>query len=30
MRVEVFMAASAFHDLRAEWRQVLSQLPFMV
>src|SRR5215510_5810915 len=28
MRVEVFTAASAFHDLRAEWRQVLSQLPF--
>jgi len=30
MRVEVFMAASAFHDLRAEWRHVLSQLPFVV
>src|SRR2546429_5389910 len=28
MRVEVFTAAAAFHDLRAEWRQVLSQLPF--
>src|SRR5215831_344683 len=28
MRVEVCTAASAFHDLRAEWRQVLSQLPF--
>jgi CelD/BcsL family acetyltransferase involved in cellulose biosynthesis len=28
MRVEVFTAASAFHDLRAEWCQVLSQLPF--
>jgi CelD/BcsL family acetyltransferase involved in cellulose biosynthesis len=28
MRVEVFTAASAFQDLRAEWRQVLSQLPF--
>jgi CelD/BcsL family acetyltransferase involved in cellulose biosynthesis len=28
MRVEVFTAASAFHDLRAEWRHVLSQLPF--
>ena len=28
MRVEVFTAVSAFQDLRAEWRQVLSQLPF--
>src|SRR5215468_3699593 len=28
MRVEVCTAASVFHDLRAEWRQVLSQLPF--
>ena len=28
MRVEVFTAASAFHDLRAEWCQVLSQVPF--
>jgi CelD/BcsL family acetyltransferase involved in cellulose biosynthesis len=28
MRVEVFTAASAFHDLRAEWRQVLAQVPF--
>src|SRR5262249_51806519 len=28
MRVEVFTAASAFQDLRAEWRHVLSQLPF--
>ena len=28
MRVEVFTAASAFHDLRAEWRQLLLQLPF--
>src|SRR5262249_14620314 len=28
MRVEVFTAASAFHDLRAEGRQLLSQLPF--
>src|SRR5262249_20924587 len=28
MRVEVFTAASAFHDLRAEWHHVLSQLSF--
>ncbi len=28
MRVEVFTADSAFHDLRAEWSQLLSQLPF--
>ena len=28
MRVEVCTAASAFQDLRAEWCQVLSQLPF--
>jgi len=28
MRVEVFTAVSAFHDLRAEWCHVLSQLPF--
>lgn len=28
MRVEVFTAVSAFHDLRAEWRQLLLQLPF--
>src|SRR5215510_13769118 len=28
MRVEVCTAASAFHDLRAEWGQVLAQLPF--
>jgi len=28
MRVEVFTAVSAFQDLRAEWRQLLVQLPF--
>ena len=28
MHVEVFTADSAFHDLRAEWSQLLSQLPF--
>jgi CelD/BcsL family acetyltransferase involved in cellulose biosynthesis len=28
MRVEVFTAVSAFQDLRAEWRQLLAQLPF--
>jgi CelD/BcsL family acetyltransferase involved in cellulose biosynthesis len=28
MRVEVFTAVSAFQDLRAEWHQLLSQLPF--
>lgn len=28
MRVEVFTAASAFHDLHAGWRQLLLQLPF--
>ncbi len=28
MRVEVFTAVSAFQDLRAEWYQLLSQLPF--
>ena len=28
MRVEVFTAVSAFQDLRAEWCQLLSQLPF--
>src|SRR5215467_2462458 len=28
MHVEVYTAASAFHDLRAEWGQVLAQLPF--
>jgi len=28
MHVEVFTAVSAFHDLRAEWCQLLSQLPF--
>ena len=28
MRVEVYTAASAFQDLRAEWHHVLSQLPF--
>jgi len=28
MHVEVFTADSAFHDLRAEWCQLLSQLPF--
>src|SRR5262249_39724425 len=28
MRVEVYTTASAFQDLRAEWCQVLSQLPF--
>jgi len=28
MRVEVYTAVSAFHDLRAEWCQLLSQLPF--
>ena len=28
MRVEVFTAVSAFQDLRAEWRQLLAQVPF--
>ena len=28
MRVEVFTAVSAFQDLRAEWRQLLGQVPF--
>jgi CelD/BcsL family acetyltransferase involved in cellulose biosynthesis len=28
MHVEVFTADSAFHDLRAEWSQLLSQVPF--
>ena len=28
MRVEVFTAVSVFQDLRAEWCQFLSQLPF--
>ena len=28
MRVEVFTTVSAFHDLRAEWCQLLSQVPF--
>lgn len=28
MHVEVFTAVSVFHDLRAEWRQLLLQLPF--
>ena len=28
MYVEVYTAVSAFHDLRAEWGQLLSQLPF--
>jgi CelD/BcsL family acetyltransferase involved in cellulose biosynthesis len=28
MHVEVLTAPSAFHDLRAEWSQLLSQMPF--
>jgi CelD/BcsL family acetyltransferase involved in cellulose biosynthesis len=28
MRVQVYTAASAFHDLQAEWLRLLAQLPF--